>query len=229
MGFWTPFFALAVMISTGEHVPSPDAYKEPLVAMPASTEVAKRPVNAVGPPPPADAPAAPAAEERYPRFADLPWGASGATVKKTLSAKGYRFEAKVGDVDQNWKGTVAGHETAISCVFNPQGELVSVLLWIEPDRGSYWRVYREMVDSLTVKYGAPTTVMDRFDYPFQDGGDDNRDLALHSGKAHFASWWGSDTQLMVGLTKKETILIAYCGPGWPAESARRDAISKEDL
>lgn len=239
MWFLSAIFALAVMGSVGERSRRLEAYDERQSAPTAAQKVTKRPVNAKDAAPEGGTPESAAEAEAAPepavapdavhRFADLEWGASEASVRKHLRAKGYKFIEATNRGDLEWTGTVSRRFARVTTLFTPDGNLVKVVVSFTPAEGRYYDDYIDLIEVLTRKYGDPSDAFELYEYPYRKG-DGHRDTAVRMGKATLATYWQvPENNLAIEILQSLSIMIHYEGPGWNTEARRRKALADEDL
>ena len=158
------------------------------------------------------------------RFANIPWGSNGVTLKQMLADQGLNFVEVDTDGDYKFKGTLNGYETVVWGLMSPNGVAKFSITMFTPDEKARL-AYRDMKAVLSSKYGTPSEVVETFDAPYHDG-DGREDQAVREDKAHFLSLWrqpvGSDTSYLgLQVTQKLNVFLAYEGPSWGAELDRR--------
>jgi hypothetical protein len=163
------------------------------------------------------------------RFANIPWGANGATMKQLMADQGLNFVEVDSEGDYKFKGTLNGYEAVVWGLMSSDGVAkISVTLFTPDEKAR--RAYREMKSALTTKYGAPADVLERFDAPYHDG-DGQEDQAIRQDKGHLLALWktavGRDTSYLgLQVTEKLNVFLAYEGPFWGSELERRRAKPK---
>ena len=151
-----------------------------------------------------------------PIFADLKWGASTASVRSQLAAKGFDTEID-SDGDVKFKGRLIGYPAVGWAVLVSNRLLKVEAIIVTPDNKAR-QAYSEMKEVLIGKYGSPTGKYEFFTKPYYEG-DGHEGQALRLGKATFTLFWGN--ALSMGITEKLTVQLTYESPEWSAESARR--------
>jgi hypothetical protein len=174
--------------------------------------------------------AAPAAAQDY-RFANIPWGSDGATVKRLMVAQDFVLEKADSDGDYLFKGHLAGYDASVWALMAKDALVKVDIILLTPDPKAR-QAYRDMKTLLTTKYGKAQAV-EAFEKPYADG-DGNEDEAIKKGKAHFFAMWrkisGTDTSA-IGLQISEylNLLVGYESPRWDAEADRRRAKQAKEL
>ena len=151
-----------------------------------------------------------------PIFADLKWGASTASVRSQLAAKGFDTEID-SDGDVKFKGKLIGY-SAVGWAVIVSNRLLKVQVNILTPDSKAKQAYSEMKEVLNGKYGSPTSKYEFFTKPYYEG-DGYEEQALRLGKATFALFWGD--ALSMEITEKLTVQLTYESPEWSAESVRR--------
>ena len=175
-------------------------------------------------------PATPVAAQDY-RFANIPWGADGATIKRLLTAQDFVLEKADSEGDYMFKGHLAGYDASVWALMAKDALVKIEIVLLTPDPKAR-QAYRDMKALLTTKYGAPKSV-EAFDKPFAEG-DGNEDEAVKQGKGHFFAMWrkisGTDTSAIgLQISAYLNLLIGYESPRWDAEADRRRATQAKAL
>ena len=164
------------------------------------------------------------------RFANIPWGSNGTTMKQMMSDQGLSFVEVDSEGDYKFKGPLNGYEAVVWGLMSADGVAkISVTLFTPDEKAR--KAYREMKVALTTKYGTPAEVLERFDSPYRDG-DGREDQAMREDKGHLLSLWkmpvDRDTSYLgLQVTEKLNVFLAYEGPQWGAELDRRRAKPKQ--
>jgi hypothetical protein len=169
--------------------------------------------------------AASAAAQEY-RFADIPWGSDGATVKRLMAAQALVLEKADSDGDYSFKGQLAGYDASVWALMAKDTLVKVQVILLTPDQKAR-QAYRDMKAVLTTKYGEAPKVIEQFEQPYYQG-DGYEDQAIKLGKGHFFAIWEKGTgesTSVIGLQISEhlNLLIGYESPRWAAESSRRKA------
>jgi hypothetical protein len=166
------------------------------------------------------------------RFANIPWGSDGNTLKQLMASTGLNFIQVDSDGDYKFKGTLNGYETVAWGLMSASGGVakISVTMFTPDERAR--RTYQDLKGTLTTKYGAPAETVERFDPPYRDG-DGREDQALREDRGHLLSLWrqpvGSDTSYLgLQVTEKLNVFLAYEGPRWSSELERRRAKQRQN-
>jgi len=167
----------------------------------------------------------PLAAQGY-RFANIPWGANGTTIKQLLGDQGLNFVEVDTDGDYKFKGTLTGYEAVVWGLMSNNGVAKFSITLFTPDEKAR-KAFGEMKTNLTGKYGAPAEVIENYDSPYR-AGDGNEEEAIRKDKGHLMVLWrqpvGSDTSYLgLQVTDKLNLFVAYEGPRWSAELDRRRA------
>jgi hypothetical protein len=153
-----------------------------------------------------------------------------------LVAKTYVFEKLDEDGDQAFTGTISNVPAHIIAMFDPDGALVKVGVYlITPDEDARPK-YDAVIELLSAKYGAPDLVVHRFDSPYE-AGDGHEERAIKDGKAHIAACWAhgqvktdvAQDALCSKITTDLTVAISYESDKWDHEADRRSAKAAKDL
>lgn len=163
--------------------------------------------------------AAPAGAQSY-TFAGTSWNDNIATTKEHITDAGFEFTEIDDDGDATFDGTVMDYPSRVYAMFNPKKRLVKVSVLIATPDDDAITTYKAMVNTLTKKYGDPLTVVNNVKPPYKKGQEQE---ALADGKGTMASLWGTEETgyLVVQVTEKLAVRVAYEGPDWSAESDRR--------
>ena len=163
--------------------------------------------------------AAPADAQTY-TFAGTSWGDNIATTKEHITGAGFEFLELDDDGDLSFDGTVMDYPSRVYAMFTPKKRLVKVSVLIATPDDDAISSYKSMVNTLTKKYGDPLTVVNSVKPPYKKGQEQE---ALADGKGTMASLWGTEETgyLVVQVTEKLAVRVAYEGPDWSAESDRR--------
>jgi hypothetical protein len=160
------------------------------------------------------------------RFADIPWGSTGETVKRMMAAQGLEFVRVDLDGDYAFKGTLAQYPAVVWALM-AGGKLVKVSVHLATPEQKAREEFGNMKQVLTTRYGAPSGGYEYFDSPYQ-AGDGYEDQAIRLGKGHFFTLWtsvsGTDTSnLVLQINEALAVVIGYESPQWDAEADRRQA------
>jgi hypothetical protein len=110
--------------------------------------------------------AAPAAAQDY-RFASIPWGSDGATVKRLMVAQEFVLEKADSDGDYLFKGHLAGYDASVWALMAKDALVKVDIILLTPDPKAR-QAYRDMKTLLTTKYGKSQAV-EAFEKPYADG------------------------------------------------------------
>jgi hypothetical protein len=165
------------------------------------------------------------------RFANIPWGSNGTTMKQMMADQGLTFVEVDTDGDYKFKGTLNGYEAVVWGFMSADGVAKINVTLFTPDEKAR-KVYAEMKTALITKYGSPAEVLERFDPPYSDG-DGREDQAMREDKGHLLALWrtpvGADTSYLgLQVTEKLNVSLGYEGPSWSAELERRRAKPKQN-
>lgn len=172
----------------------------------------------------------PAAAQGF-RFANIPWGSNGITMKQMMADQGLTFVEVDTDGDYKFKGTLNGYEAVVWGFMSADGLAKINVTLFTPDEKAR-KVYADMKTALITKYGAPAEVLERFDSPYSDG-DGREDQAMREDKGHLLALWrtpvGRDTSFLgLQVTEKLNVSLGYEGPSWGVELERRRAKPKQN-
>jgi len=167
----------------------------------------------------------PLAAQGY-RFANIPWGSNGTTIKQLLSDQGLNFVEVDTDGDYKFKGTLTGYEAVVWGLMSNSGVAKFSITLFTPDEKAR-KAFGEMKTNLSGKYGAPSEVIENYEAPYR-AGDGREEQAIREDKGHLMVLWrqpvGSDTSYLgLQVTDKLNLFVAYEGPRWSSELDRRRA------
>ena len=153
-------------------------------------------------------------------FAGTSWGDNINTTKEHITEAGFEFTELDDDGDLSFDGTVMDYPSRVYAMFTPKKKLVKVSVLIATPDDDAITTYKAMVNTLSKKYGDPLTVVNQVKAPYKKGQEQE---ALADGKGTMASLWGTEETgyLVVQVTEKLAVRVAYEGPDWSAESDRR--------
>jgi len=148
----------------------------------------------------------PLAAQGY-RFANIPWGSNGVTIKQLLADQGLNFVEVDTDGDYKFKGSLNGYEAVVWGLMSSGGVAKFSITLFTPDEKAR-QAYRES-----------------YDRPYHEG-DGREEQAIREDKGHFLVLWrqpvGSDTSYLgLQITEKLNLFLAYEGPRWGGELDRR--------
>ena len=160
------------------------------------------------------------------RFAEIPWGSNGETLKKMMAVQSLMLVKVDSDGDYEFKGTLAQY-LAVVWGFMAGGKLVKVAVYLITPDNKAREEYRKMKDVLITKYGPPTSRYDYFQGPYEEG-DGYEDQAIRLGKGHFFTVWTTVTEsdtsnLGLQISERLAVIISYESPRWNGEADRRKA------
>jgi hypothetical protein len=167
----------------------------------------------------------PLAAQGY-RFANIPWGSNGATIKQLLADQGLNFVEVDTDGDYKFKGTLTGYEAVVWGLMSNNGVAKFSVTLFTPDEKAR-KTFGDMKTNLSGKYGKPSELIENYDTPYR-AGDGLEEEAIRKDKGHLMVLWrqpvGSDTSYLgLQVTDKLNVFVAYEGPRWSAELDRRRA------
>lgn len=165
------------------------------------------------------------------RFADVTWGDAPATVERKLRAGGFAPGHIDDEGDMPFHGRVAGYE-GDGWIYFANGRAVKTLFVVRPTPDQALGTYDRMRATLLREHGPTRHQVALYTPPFAKG--DGHDLdAVRAGKLYIATVWrdgpddrplqGSDPGIILHVTRDLTVNLAFEGPGWTAETARRRA------
>lgn len=175
------------------------------------------------------------AQQRAVSFASLRFGSNPAAVLETM--KGLKLELRpvtadqTFPLDQRFEGELKGSRVLVSALYNPGGHLEKLLVsFLTPDEECV-AVYRTLRQELRQQYGAPVVDVERWDYPYNNGGHVGLEHdALRLGRGVLASAWDREDagtrEAAVSLMTDDGVIIqlAYESSRWAVESERRKRI-----
>jgi hypothetical protein len=162
-----------------------------------------------------------------PRFADIPWGTSAAGVEKAITALGMKLQKKHDEGDAMYEGRLFDQDAFVLTMMSAKG-LVKVEVGLGTPDDVAVGVYRNLVSTLTSKYGKPDESVETYEAPYAKG-DGFETLAIQSGKATLKTVWLPQTApsaLLVTVTDKLLVRLVYESDDWAAESGRRTKKAK---
>jgi hypothetical protein len=167
-------------------------------------------------------PSAMLAQDNNRTFAGTRWGAGEEDTKAKISAAGFEFTQKDEDGDLNFDGEAMGFGSRVYAMLTPDGKLVKVtVLMATPDEEAI-STWRTMLVSMTKKYGEPAHLFETFKAPYKKG-DGKAEQAIMEDKGTLAAFWGDEDEgfMMLEVTDKLAVRVAYESKNWPQESDRR--------
>jgi hypothetical protein len=167
-------------------------------------------------------PSAMLAQDNTRTFAGTRWGGSEDDTKAKIGAAGFEFTQKDEDGDLNFDGEVMGFGSRVYAMLTPDGKLVKVtVLLATPDEEAI-STWRTMLTSMTKKYGEPSHLFETFKAPYKKG-DGKAEQAIQEDKGTMAAFWGDEDEgfMMLEVTDKLAVRVAYESKNWPQESDRR--------
>ena len=166
-------------------------------------------------------------------YADIPWGASKETVKRTLVQRGYAFLKTDEDGDLQFDGEISNTKARIVAIFARDRLVKSGVLIATPDNKAR-EVFCDMRETLLRKYGAPSSDFHFFTSPYYEG-DGFEDQAIRLGKATFAVYWhrdapeGGQNSISLSITDALSVIVSYESPAWHQEYERRKTRATKDF
>jgi hypothetical protein len=167
-------------------------------------------------------PSAMLAQDNHRTFAGTTWGAGEDDTKAKISAVGFEFTQKDEDGDLNFDGEAMGYSSRVYAMLTPDGKLMKVtVLMATPDEEAI-PAWRAMLTTMTKKYGEPAHLFETFKAPYKKG-DGKAEQAIQEGKGTMAAFWGNEEEgfMMLEVTDKLAVRVAYESKYWPQESDRR--------
>jgi hypothetical protein len=164
------------------------------------------------------------------RFADIPWLSPAGQVHSSLTSRGYSYSRQLDDGTLIFSGQILNRTSNIFCVFDPNDQLVKILVVSTPSTYKEIQEYRDARDTLIKKYGFPKHNLEYFEDPYYDG-DGYERSAIQMNKATFQATWSNlqDDSLSVALDTDLDIAFAYESRYWSQEVDRRKLNSASDL
>ena len=175
------------------------------------------------------------AQERGLSFANLRFGADPATVLETM--KGLELVAEDGPpdqrfpFDQHFTGELKGTPAQVAALYDRKGQLEKVMIvFLTPDEDCV-QLYRTLRQELRDQYGRPIVDVERWDYPYANGGHVGQEhFAIRIGRGFLASAWDRqdagmhDGGISLMTTQRVIVQLAYESSRWGLESERRKRI-----
>ena len=167
-------------------------------------------------------PSAMLAQDNTRTFAGTKWGGGEDDTKEKISAAGFEFTQKDEDGDLNFDGEVMGYGSRVYAMLTPDGKLMKVTVLIATPDEEAISTWRTMMANMTKKYGEPAHLFETFKSPYKKG-DGKTEQAIQEGKGTLAAFWGDEDEgfMMVEVTDKLAVRVAYESKYWPLESDRR--------
>lgn len=165
-----------------------------------------------------------AGEIRY-RFLDIPWASQASKTRAELTSHGFTVSATDQDGDMPFSGRILDHEVVGWALMSPTDGLTKIQIVFQTRNGVGYRdIYREVVNTLTQKYGNGEDHA-WFESPYEKG-DGYEDTAIRVDKGHVFTTWaglGGDvaTGLIVDISKDLNIDVQYESSLWHKELERR--------
>ncbi len=173
---------------------------------------------------PNSTPSRTAGEIRY-RFLDIPWASQASKIRAELTSHGFTVSATDRDGDIPFSGRILDHEVSGWAMMSPTNGLAKFQIVFQTRNGVGYRdIYREVVTTMTQKYGAGEDHA-WFESPYESG-DGYEDTAIRVDKGHIFTTWagpGGDTAtgLIVDISKALSIDVEYESSLWHKELERR--------
>jgi hypothetical protein len=155
-------------------------------------------------------------------FAGTRWGASVDETRKVLADHGFEFEEQAEGGDLVFLGQLNDRPAIVIALFGDHG-LSKILVSLPTDEDSTMAVYREMRRVLGGEYGKPALEVERYAYPFANGGHVGYEMAaLRTGKATIGARWQTNGENL-GIKITEGLIVAahYESPAWAVEAEKR--------
>jgi hypothetical protein len=164
-----------------------------------------------------------AGEIRY-RFLDIPWASQASKTRAELTSHGFTVSATDRDGDIPFSGRILDHEVIGWAMMSPTDGLAKIQIVFQTRNGVGYRdIYREVVSTMTQKYGAGEDHA-WFESPYTSG-DGYEDTAIRVDKGHVYTTWaglgGTATGLIVDISKELSIDVQYESSLWHKEVERR--------
>jgi hypothetical protein len=161
-------------------------------------------------------------------FAAIGWGDDRSTVEEKLRTASFSIAGEEGG-DVAFRGRVAGYDGEGWAYF-AKGHAVKVVFIVRPPPNQVLGTYDGLRSWLVRDYGQTRHEVESYQAPYAAG--DGRALeALRAGRAIIASAWkdgpesgrlsASDPGVILRVGSDLTVKLAYEGPGWTKEVARR--------
>jgi hypothetical protein len=175
------------------------------------------------------------AQERARAFADVPFGSGPSVVLEAMVTLGLEpFAAPPDDhsiVDQRFEGRRNGQHVLVTASYDAAVRLEKMVVsFLTPDEECV-TLYRALKTELRLKYGAPATDFEQWDFPYDKGGHVGHEHdAIRIGKGMLAAVWedadAGSTDGGIVLTTEESVVVrlAYESSKWKSEAARRSRI-----
>jgi hypothetical protein len=154
-------------------------------------------------------------------FAGIPHGATIAVARPKLQAQGFVFKKRDTQGDYWFEGQLKGQTTDVLVLTTGAGTVAKIILNLRTPDESARRVYYELVETLTQKYGEPSDKIARFLDPYYEG-DGYEEQAIRLEKGQFMAVWDHGTSVLgAQITKGLTVELGYEYPAWDPEYKRR--------
>jgi hypothetical protein len=152
-------------------------------------------------------------------FGDLQWGSRPTAVREHLSSQGYRYQGQSVDGEEVFGGRLMGHPASVLPIY-ADDKLVRVLVVIRADANRSLATYRAAVEQLSSIYGPPDRQVESYESPYA-AGDGQEEAAIATDKATIGAVWDKAVRLTAVVQNDGQTAVAYDGPGWQADDARR--------
>ncbi|MDQ3697767.1 MAG: hypothetical protein M3373_07050 [Gemmatimonadota bacterium] len=179
---------------------------------------AAAPATARRPPPPVDTSGGPPAApepQRY-AFAEVPWGISGDSVQRLMSARGYAFEGTTTTGSPRFRTSLLGVPSDVLVLLR-DGRAARVVVALRTSQEQTENIYRDLKATLTAKYGPPTTSSEQA-VPPGAAAERAEDDVLGVGRAIASTEWiAGDTtteSLVLSITEALNVVVAYESRAW---------------
>lgn len=176
------------------------------------------------------------AQQRARAFGDVPFGASPATVREAMKALHLQPLVPSADdaqfpLDERFEGLLKGQIAVVTASYDAMQHLEKMLVSFLTADEECVSFYRTLKKELQAKYGAPVTDIERWEFPYDKGGQVGQEhIAIRIGRGLLATVWndsdaGSTEGGVVMATADDVIVqLAYESSKWAAEAARRKKI-----
>lgn len=145
------------------------------------------------------------------RYENIPWGSAADVVQAALRRLGLSVIDTTRFGDGIFEHTGASPRMLLRAGMVDGGLQIVSIEWITND-STAGPLYDKLKEELSGRYGAPhdTLEIDPAD------GDDDTPQVIWGGPRH-----GATTELSLDVSSQQTVILAYEGPLWAAESDRR--------
>ena len=151
-------------------------------------------------------------EANPPVYADLEWGQSASSARRSIERKGWKFDEAEDDGLSIFWGTVMGERGLLFLYASPELGLQKVIVWVMTDEK--WPLakasYYTLVSAMSDRYGEPDSSYDFLASPYDDmAGYECAAFASENG--HYISTWFNN-KVGTDIDRDCDVRVSYEGP-----------------